>query len=135
MTACHWCMLITRAMQEDIRDLLAPDLAASPGVHIREVGGSICLAGAHETEVGSRDEMATLLDQVQHPIKPAPNRLSMKQQVSVPSPAVSAPGRMYQEECVLSGAEAMLTNGMQKLVNDLKTTVYTWYLSFAQPGA
>ena len=62
----------SRCMQEDIRDLLVPDLAASPGVHIREVGGSICLAGAHETEVGSRDEMATLLDQVQHPIKPAP---------------------------------------------------------------
>ena len=65
-------MLYTDGMQEDIRDLLAPDLAASPGVHIREVGGSICLAGAHETEVGSRDEMATLLDQVQRPAKPAP---------------------------------------------------------------
>ncbi len=65
-------MLDVGGVQEDIRDLLAPDLAASPGVHIREVGGSICLAGAHETEVGSRDEMATLLDQVQDCVKPAP---------------------------------------------------------------
>lgn len=34
-------------------------------MHIREVnGGGICLAGAHEMEVGSKDEMATLLDRV-----------------------------------------------------------------------
>ena len=52
-------------LQEDIRDLLAPDVASSPGVHIREVnGGGVCLAGAHEKEVGSQHEMATLLDQV-----------------------------------------------------------------------
>ncbi len=52
-------------LQEDIRDLLAPDMASSPGVHIREVnGGGVCLAGAHEKEVGSQHEMATLLDQV-----------------------------------------------------------------------
>ena len=52
-------------MQEDIRDLLAPDAASLPGVHIREVsGGGVCLAGAHEMEVGSQHKMATLLDQV-----------------------------------------------------------------------
>ena len=129
-------MLIAGGMQEDIRDLLAPDLAASPGVHIREVGGSICLAGAHETEVGSRDEMATLLDQVQHPCQAGSHVLSQHEiGASPPRLASSVPGRMYQEDCVLSGAEVMLTNGMRKLVNDLKTTDYTWYFSEAQPGA
>ncbi|BDA42916.1 Kinesin-like protein KIN-4C [Coccomyxa sp. Obi] len=51
---------------EEIRDLLSPDLAAatSPSVHIREVvGGGVCLAGAHEKDVTSKEEMAAVLEQ------------------------------------------------------------------------
>ena len=53
------------AVQEEIRDLLAPDQASAASVHIREVvGGGVCLAGAHEKDVTSRDEMAAVLDLV-----------------------------------------------------------------------
>jgi hypothetical protein len=55
-------------LQEEIRDLLSPDQAASaasPSVHIREVvGGGVCLAGAHEKDVTSKEQMAAILDQV-----------------------------------------------------------------------
>ncbi len=56
----HW-------LQEEIRDLLSPDVAAaaSPSVHIREVvGGGVCLAGAHEKDVASKEQMAAVLEQV-----------------------------------------------------------------------
>ena len=121
----YWCMLETKGMQEDIRDLLAPDLAASPGVHIREVGGSICLAGAHETEVGSRDEMATLLDQVHHSVKPALTALEHKTVSTCPRPAGSAPGCMYQEERQVGGEEAMLKDGMQDTTDNLQIAWHT----------
>lgn len=51
--------------QEEIRDLLAPDLAGpAQGVHIREVvGGGVCLSGAAEREVSSQEEMAAVLEQ------------------------------------------------------------------------
>ena len=118
-------------MQEDIRDLLAPDLAASPGVHIREVGGSICLAGAHETEVGSRNEMATLLDQVQYPVKPAPIFSKVERVSCCPRQAGSVPGCMYKEERILAGVHVMLMDGMQNIAGNLQTAWRTRFYSEA----
>ena len=114
-------MLDVGGMQEDIRDLLAPDLAASPGVHIREVGGSICLAGAHETEVGSRDEMATLLDQVQHPAKPASilsehDLMCIGSQTTRLRARAHVPGRVVTSRCTGDASD-----GMQKVADNLQT--------------
>ena len=50
--------------QEEIRDLLLLDAHGGQAVHIREVpGGGICLAGATEKEVNSKEQMAELLSQ------------------------------------------------------------------------
>lgn len=50
-------------VQEDIRDLLVVN-GSQQSVHIREVlGGGVCLAGATEKEVPSKDEMAAILEQ------------------------------------------------------------------------
>ena len=50
-------------VQEDIRDLLVVN-GSQQSVHIREVlGGGVCLAGATEKEVPSKEEMAAILEQ------------------------------------------------------------------------
>jgi hypothetical protein len=50
--------------QEEILDLLVVGRGPRPAVHIREVaGGGVCLAGAAEREVRSRQEMEEVLEQ------------------------------------------------------------------------
>jgi hypothetical protein len=52
------------AAQEDIRDLLMQESGAQNQVQIREVvGGGVCLAGATEREVSSKEEMEAILEQ------------------------------------------------------------------------
>ena len=47
-----------------MRDLLLMDAHQQPAIHVREVpGGGVCLAGATEREVLSKDETAALLEQ------------------------------------------------------------------------
>eukprot|EP00887_Chlorella_sp_A99_P003111 scaffold9.g3111.t1 len=48
--------------KEEIKDLLVAD-PRHPPIHIREVGGGICLAGATEREVRAREEMEAVLQQ------------------------------------------------------------------------
>ncbi len=49
-------------LQEEIHDLLCTGRGPHPAVHIREAGGSVCLAGAAEREVHSRQEMVEVLE-------------------------------------------------------------------------
>jgi Kinesin motor domain len=58
-------MLAINGEQEEIRDLMVTDGAISASsIHIREVvGGGVCLAGATEKEVQTREEMAQVLEQ------------------------------------------------------------------------
>lgn len=53
---------ILPAPQEEIHDLLCTGRGPHPAVHIREAGGSVCLAGAAEREVHSREEMVEVLE-------------------------------------------------------------------------
>ena len=60
---CYRVQHIQASLQEDIRDLLVVN-GSQQSVHIREVlGGGVCLAGATEKEVPSKDEMAAILEQ------------------------------------------------------------------------
>ena len=60
---CYRAQDIRACPQEDIRDLLVVN-GSQQSVHIREVlGGGVCLAGATEKEVPSKDEMAAILEQ------------------------------------------------------------------------
>ncbi|KAL4427717.1 hypothetical protein ABPG75_001806 [Micractinium tetrahymenae] len=48
--------------KEEIHDLLCTGRGPHPAVHIREAGGTVCLAGAAEREVHSREEMVEVLE-------------------------------------------------------------------------
>jgi kinesin family protein 4/21/27 len=49
--------------KEEIHDLLCTRGGPHPAVHIREAGGGVCLAGAMEREVKTRQEMVEVLEQ------------------------------------------------------------------------
>eukprot|EP00803_Ostreobium_quekettii_P004619 evm.model.scf_3423.1 EVM.evm.TU.scf_3423.1 scf_3423:4192-12887(+) len=50
--------------KEEVRDLLAVDTNHMPAIHVRDVpGGGVCLFGATEMEVRSKDDTAALLQQ------------------------------------------------------------------------
>lgn len=73
LTACFWRRTGKRrekthipvVQQEEIRDLMVTEGSVSASaIHIREVvGGGVCLAGATEKEVRTREEMAQVLEQ------------------------------------------------------------------------
>ncbi|GAB4822357.1 hypothetical protein N2152v2_009403 [Parachlorella kessleri] len=50
--------------KEEIKDLLVTEAGSHPQVSIREVaGGGVCLAGAHEREVRTKEQMVEILQQ------------------------------------------------------------------------
>jgi len=50
--------------KEEVRDLLVMDTSHMPAIHVRDVpGGGVCLFGATEMEVRSKDDTAALLEQ------------------------------------------------------------------------
>lgn len=58
----HRLSCLPAPLQEEIHDLLCSGRGPHPAVHIREAGGSVCLAGASEKEVHSQEEMVGVLE-------------------------------------------------------------------------